>query len=81
MGSNNTSTNFMTKLSRYVGNVTGSIAYWQKQRKGIQVNKLTAKEPQPAFLPSYEKTCTGQNCIHCFLINHMMTPTMKGNKM
>lgn len=36
MRSNNTSTNFMTKLSRYVGNITGSNAYWQKRRNELK---------------------------------------------
>ena len=36
MGSNNASTNFMTKLSRFVGNITGSNAYWQKRRNELK---------------------------------------------
>ena len=36
MRSNNDSTNFMTKLSRYVGNITGSNAYWHKRRDELK---------------------------------------------
>ena len=36
MGSSNALTNFMTKLSRYVSNITGSNAYWQKRRNELK---------------------------------------------
>lgn len=36
MRSNNDSTNFMTKLSRYVANITGSNAYWHKRRDELK---------------------------------------------
>ena len=36
LGSSNASTSFMTKLSRYVGNITGSNAYWQKRRNELK---------------------------------------------
>lgn len=36
MGSSNASTNFMTKLSRYVGNTTGNNAYWQKRQNELK---------------------------------------------
>ena len=36
MRSSNASTNFMTKLSRYVSNITGSNAYWQKRRNELK---------------------------------------------
>lgn len=36
MVSDNTSTAFMTKLSRYVSNITGSNTYWNKVRDGLK---------------------------------------------
>ena len=36
MRSKNDSTSFMTKLSRYVGNITGSNAYWHKRRDELK---------------------------------------------
>ena len=36
MGSHHASTNFMTKILRYVGNITGSNAYWQKRQNELK---------------------------------------------
>jgi hypothetical protein len=36
MTSNNNSTNFMSKLSRYVANISGSNAYWHKIREDLK---------------------------------------------
>lgn len=80
MGSRHASTNFMTKILRYVGNTTGSNAYWQKRQNELK-SIINTKEPQPSFLPSHQQTSTGHNCIHCFQINHMIVATRKGDKM
>lgn len=42
MASDNSSTAFMAKLSRYVSNITGSNAYWNKVRDGLK-SIITAK--------------------------------------
>lgn len=36
MATNNTSSGFMSKLSRYVSNITGSAAYWHKIREDLK---------------------------------------------
>ncbi|XP_020897308.2 uncharacterized protein LOC110236158 [Exaiptasia diaphana] len=36
MANNNTSSGFMSKLSRYIGNVTGSAAYWHRVREDLK---------------------------------------------
>ena len=36
MAKNNTSKSFMTKLSRYVGNITGSSAYWHRVQQDLK---------------------------------------------
>ena len=36
MAKNNTSKSFMTKLSRYVGNITGSLAYWHRVEQDLK---------------------------------------------
>lgn len=36
MANNNTSVSFMSKLSRYIGNITGSAAYWHKVKEDLK---------------------------------------------
>ena len=49
MASNNSSTVFMKKLSRYVGNITGSNAYWHKKRDELKSVITTKKAPTIFF--------------------------------
>ena len=37
MAKNNTSKSFITKLSRYVGNITGSSAYWHRVQQDLKI--------------------------------------------
>ena len=49
MASNNSSTVFMKKLSRYVGNITGSNAYWHKKRDELKSIITTKGAPTIFF--------------------------------
>ena len=49
MASNNSSTVFMKKLSRYVGNITGSNAYWRKKRDELKSIITTKGAPTIFF--------------------------------
>ena len=48
MACNNNSSAFMSKLSRYVANVTGSSAYWYKVKEDLQAI-ITAKGAPTIF--------------------------------
>ena len=50
MASNNSSTGFMKKLSRYVGNITGSNAYWHKKRDELKSIITTKGAPTIFFI-------------------------------
>ena len=62
MACNNNSSAFMSKLSRYVANVTGSSAYWYKVKEDLQAI-ITAKGAPTIFLHSLLQTFTGLSCI------------------
>ena len=49
MASNNNCTVFMKKLSRYVGNITGSNAYWRKKRDKLKSIITTKGAPTIFF--------------------------------
>ena len=49
MASNNSSTVFMKTLSRYVGNITGSNAYWRKKRDELKSIITTKGAPTIFF--------------------------------
>ena len=80
MVSDNSSTAFMAKLSRYVSNITGSNAYWNKVRDGLK-SIITAKGVPTIFFTFLQLTCIGQSCIHFSQVNHMITLMMKGDRM
>lgn len=75
MASSNASTVFMSKLSRYVGNITGSNAYWHKVRSDLKTIITTKGVPTIFFLLCHQQTCIGQSCIPCFQAN--LIPPMK----
>ena len=53
---------FMTKVSRYVANVTGSSAYWYKLQQDLKAI-ISYKGPPTIFLHCLQQICIGQNCI------------------
>ena len=62
MASANSCTSFMTKLSRYVSNITGTNAYWHKIKEELKAI-ITNKGVPTIFLHFLLLTCTGLNCI------------------
>ena len=61
MASSNASTVFMSKLSRYVANITGSNAYWHKVRNDLKTI-ITTKGVQTFFF-----TLSSKSFIKCWL--------------
>ena len=66
MACNNNSSTFMSKLSRYVANITGSSAYWFKVKEDLKAI-IEAKGAQQDFLHSLLHIFTGLSCIPFFL--------------
>lgn len=67
MATNNTSSGFMSKLSRYVGNITGSAAYWHRVREDLKAI-IDSKGVPTIFLHFQQLTCIiGLNRIHFFI--------------
>ena len=63
----NSSSTFMSKLSRYVANVTGSCAYWFKVKEDLKAIIVAKGAPTIFFTFSLLQIFTGLNCIHFFL--------------
>ena len=62
MASGNSSSVFMSKLSRYVSNITGSSAYWHKVRE--ELKSIIEHKGVPTILSHFHQlTCTGLSCI------------------
>ncbi len=73
MAASNDSNVFLSKISRYVSNITGSNAHWHKAKENLKA--IITKEPQHSFLHFRLLICTGQNYTHFSAVQ----PTTIGN--
>ncbi|CAH3106109.1 unnamed protein product [Porites lobata] len=69
--SNNTSV-FISKISRYLSNITGSDAYWQKAKEELKAVIAHAGAPTFFFSHSPLQICIGLNFMH-FLATKLVT--------
>ena len=68
MANANDSYTFMSKLSRYVSNISGSPSYWNKIREDLKA--IISQKGAPTifiFSPSQQQTCIGLSSIHYFI--------------
>ena len=54
---------FMSKLSRYASNITGSSSYWYKIREDLKAI-IACKVAPTIFLHFHHQVCIGQNYIN-----------------
>lgn len=67
MITNNSSHVFLSKISRYLANLTGSNAYWFKAREDLKAI-VHHVGPPTFFLLFYQLICTGLSYMHFFLV-------------
>ncbi|CAB3978949.1 Hypothetical predicted protein [Paramuricea clavata] len=80
MANANDSYTFMSKLSRYVGNVTGSPSYWFKIREDLKAI-ISQKGAPTIFFTFSAADLHGLNSIHYFIYILMICPQKKKWKM
>ena len=77
MANNVTATNLMSKISHYVGNITGTNAYWHKVRDDLKV--IFAHAGPPTFFFTFLlQTCIDLNCMNFLTIitlTHLVVKT------
>ena len=67
---------FMSKLWRYLGNITGSSAYWHKVREDLKAIIAYKEAPTSFFLHFPQLICIGQICTP-FLVSNQTLLTLK----